>query len=58
MDLKECPKCGSKNAQTVNFCNNCGENLQQVAAPTGRCSGCGAENPPGTNFCGGCGNKL
>jgi len=58
MDLKECPKCGAKNAQTVRFCNNCGQNLAQVAAPSGRCSACGMDNPPGTKFCGDCGNKL
>jgi len=59
LELKECPKCGAKNALTVRFCNNCGENLQQPAAPpSGKCSSCGADNPPGTKFCGGCGNKL
>jgi len=58
MDLKECPKCGAKNAQTVRFCNNCGTNLEQAAAPSGKCSACGFENAPGTKFCGDCGNKL
>jgi len=59
MELKECPKCGAKNSQTVRFCNNCGENLQMPAAPpSGKCSACGFENPPGTKFCGDCGNKL
>jgi len=60
MELKECPKCGAKNAPAVRFCNNCGENLQQPAAapPSGKCSNCGAENPPGTKFCSECGNKL
>jgi len=58
MELKECPKCGAKNAQTVRFCNNCGENLTQVAAPTGKCPSCGQDNPPDTKFCGGCGAKL
>ena len=58
MDLKECQKCGAKNAQTVRFCNNCGENLQQTAVQTGKCSGCGFENTPGTKFCGNCGSKL
>lgn len=55
MDLKECPKCGAKNAQAVSFCNNCGENLK--APQSGKCP-CGHDNPPGTRFCGGCGNKL
>jgi hypothetical protein len=58
MDLRECPHCGAKNAQTIRFCNNCGANLQQAAAPSGTCSACGFDNPPGTKFCGNCGNKL
>jgi hypothetical protein len=59
MALKECPKCGTKNAQTVRFCNNCGQNLAEAAAPpSGKCPSCGQDNPPGTKFCGGCGNKL
>jgi hypothetical protein len=58
MELKECPKCGAKNAQTVRFCNNCGENLQAAARPSGKCPSCGEDNPPGTKFCGGCGGKL
>jgi len=58
MDMKECPRCGAKNAQTVRFCNNCGENLTQAAAPTGQCPSCGEQNAPGTKFCGGCGTKL
>lgn len=59
MELKECPKCGAKNAQVVRFCNNCGENLAATTAPpSGKCSACGQENAPGTKFCGGCGNKL
>jgi len=58
MELKVCPKCGAKNAQTVRFCNDCGHNLQQAAAPSGKCSSCGFDNPPGTRFCGDCGNKL
>ena len=59
MELKECGKCGAKNAQTVRFCNNCGENLTLAAAPPdGKCSSCGFDNPPGTKFCGDCGNKL
>ena len=58
MDLKECSRCGAKNALTVRFCNNCGNNLAQSAAPSGKCSACGTDNAPGTNFCGGCGNKL
>ncbi len=59
MALKECPKCGAKNAQAVRFCNNCGENLSATSAvPSGKCGACEQDNPPGTKFCGGCGNKL
>jgi hypothetical protein len=58
IDLKECPKCGAKNAPTIRFCNNCGENLMQASAPSNKCAGCGFDNTPGTKFCGNCGNKL
>jgi hypothetical protein len=58
MEMKTCPKCGAKNAQTVRFCNTCGANLAEAAAPSGKCSACGFDNPPGTKFCGGCGTKL
>jgi uncharacterized membrane protein YvbJ len=60
MDLKECPRCGAKNAQTVKFCNNCGENLAgaKAGAPAGLCKACGTQNEPGTKFCGECGNAL
>jgi len=62
MELKECPQCGAKNAQTVRFCNNCGMNLQQAAAPppkpAGLCQACGTQNDPNTKFCGNCGNQL
>ena len=59
MELKECAKCGAKNAQTVRFCNNCGNNLSEAAPPpSGICPACDFENAPGTKFCGGCGAKL
>ena len=59
MELRECAKCGAKNARTVRFCNNCGNNLAEAPAPpSGKCAGCGMENAPGTKFCGGCGSKL
>ncbi len=57
MGMKECPRCGAKNALTVKFCNNCGANLA-APAPTGKCPSCGAQNAPGTSFCGECGSKL
>jgi len=59
MDLKECPKCGARNALAVRFCNNCGTNLSAAAAPPpGKCPACGFDNPPGTRFCGECGKQL
>jgi hypothetical protein len=64
LELKECPKCGAKNAQTVKFCNNCGANLTEAAPPPepvpvpGLCPACNEQNPPGTKFCGACGTKL
>jgi len=59
MELKECPRCGARNAQTIRFCNNCGENLQAAAAPpSGACPVCGFNNAPGTRFCGDCGCKM
>jgi len=56
MDLRECQKCGAKNAVTVRFCNNCGENMQ--GGSSGSTCACGFKNTPGTKFCGSCGNKL
>ena len=63
MDLRECSKCGAKNALTVKFCNNCGTNLAEAGPPVpvptpGLCPGCGFQNPPGTKFCGSCGERL
>ncbi len=58
MALKECPRCGAKNAQTVKFCNNCGAPMNAPAPTPGKCPSCGAQNAPGTKFCGECGTKL
>lgn len=57
MDLKICPRCGTKNAQEIRFCNNCGA---QMDAPSSgeKCPSCGMQNPTGTKFCGRCGTKL
>ena len=56
LDLAACPRCGAKNAPSVRYCNNCGDNLQ-ITTP-GKCKDCGFENPVGTKFCGDCGKKL
>jgi len=58
MELKECPKCGAKNAQTVRFCNNCGQNLAAPPAASGKCPSCSYDNLPGTRFCGVCGAPM
>ncbi len=29
--MKTCPNCGSSNADNMNFCNNCGSNIKDVA---------------------------
>ena len=58
MDLKECPRCGAKNSQTVKFCNNCGSPMNAPKPEPGKCPSCGAQNAPGTRFCGECGSKI
>ena len=58
MDLKECPRCGAKNSQTVKFCNNCGSMMNAPKPEPGKCPSCGAQNAPGTRFCGECGSKI
>ena len=58
MEMKTCPKCGAKNAQSLRFCNNCGSSLTAPAPATGKCAACGMQNILGTKFCGGCGTKL
>jgi hypothetical protein len=58
MSLKECPKCGEKNALTVKFCNNCGSPMNAPAPTPGKCPSCEFQNPPGTKFCGECGGKI
>ena len=40
MALKECPRCGAKNAQTVKFCNNCGAPMNAPAPTPGKCPSC------------------
>jgi predicted amidophosphoribosyltransferase len=58
MTLKECPKCGAKNARTVSFCNGCGQSLAAAAQPDGKCPSCGEQNAPGAKFCNSCGAKM
>lgn len=56
LEMKECPRCGAKNALTVRFCNNCGQNLSEPQSV--RCEACQEENPPDAKFCSNCGANL
>ena len=56
LEMKECPRCGAKNALTVRFCNNCGQNLSEPQSV--RCEACQEENPPDAKFCSNCGENL
>jgi class 3 adenylate cyclase/ribosomal protein L40E len=47
-----CPKCGTDNPSTNNFCAKCGNALAK------NCAKCKAENPPTSDFCGKCGASL
>ncbi|HOK88317.1 MAG TPA: SPFH domain-containing protein [Fervidobacterium sp.] len=51
----KCPKCGTENSSTANFCSNCGEKLQNKSII---CPNCKTENSPGARFCSNCGTKL
>ncbi|MGI6732925.1 MAG: zinc ribbon domain-containing protein [Anaerovoracaceae bacterium] len=56
LELKECPRCGAKNALSVRFCNNCGQNLTEPESV--KCGACQTENPPDARFCSNCGANL
>ena len=48
----QCSKCGFENADSLKFCNDCGQKLTIV------CPICQANNQPGSKFCGDCGHDL
>jgi hypothetical protein len=48
----KCSKCGFENADSLKFCNECGQKL------TIACPSCQANNQPGSKFCGDCGHEL
>src|SRR3989339_145184 len=48
----KCSKCGFENADSLNFCNECGQKI------TIACPSCQANNQPGSKFCGDCGHDL
>jgi hypothetical protein len=58
MELQECPKCKTKNAQGIKFCNNCGTALTANTQSSKKCPDCGTENSASTKFCGNCGKQL
>ena len=47
-----CPKCGLENPEDANFCNGCGQKMENT------CPGCKKINPPASRFCNGCGRDL
>ncbi len=48
-----CGKCTHPNPADANFCNQCGNPLEDPG-----CRSCGAMNPPGSQFCNDCGQKI
>jgi len=51
-----CPNCEFENREGVNFCEECGEKLEQPIP--GLCPYCGFQNREGVNFCEECGTRL
>jgi class 3 adenylate cyclase len=47
-----CPSCGTENAGTAKFCNECGAQLEWT------CASCGSGNAPTARFCNECGGAL
>ena len=50
---QKCPKCGTEITPGMQFCPNCGLQIQDV-----KCPECGKDLPAGTNFCPFCGAKA
>ncbi len=48
----KCPKCQFDNRQGINFCEECGAQMELI------CPACHAEIPLGRKFCGQCGHSL
>jgi ribosomal protein L40E len=48
----KCPKCQTKNPETVNFCGECQTKLEKV------CPNCNHLNPPQFKFCNKCSSNL
>lgn len=50
--MKNCPNCQHDNPNNAKFCNNCGNNLQNI------CAGCSTVNAANSKFCMECGEAL
>ncbi len=48
----KCPECQINNPDGVNFCHQCGTELEKY------CSNCNCLNPPQSKFCGNCGSQI
>ena len=55
-DMKECPKCHTKNDGSAKFCSQCGSELPDLDQHV--CKNCGFENPEDAKFCVSCGESL
>jgi membrane protease subunit (stomatin/prohibitin family) len=54
-----CPKCGTPNAASAKFCQNCGANTQaQTQAATVTCPNCQGQVQAGSKFCNNCGHSM
>lgn len=63
-----CPRCGSRNPASNQFCTNCGQafgsrpglpmRIAPSTAPPRSCAHCGTPNPANNRFCTACGESL
>lgn len=53
-EIVMCPKCNTKNQNSMKFCGGCGEKLQTGIV----CPQCGNNVPSGMKFCGECGQAI
>ncbi len=54
--MVSCPGCGTLNRKGSNYCNNCGQRLDELC--TVQCPVCSAPNPAGNPSCAFCGTPL
>ncbi len=59
---RPCPNCGASVPNTSQFCQTCGNRMEQAqnagANTAGFCTKCGATLVPGSRFCTSCGNPV